>query len=113
MDTTKKMEDPEKRTIQLVLEEHTQEQVNNTKAVNDLIAAVNTLTGKVKGLEEKLDEPTPINVSADTRPVQEIVKKGVTWIFRVNPATVSQQTQPFISRQTRPVGTLNVKIYHC
>lgn len=72
------MEDTEKKTIQLVLEEHTQEQVNNTKAVNDLVAAVNTLTGKVKGLEEKLDEPKPINVSADTRPVQEIIKKGVT-----------------------------------
>ena len=78
MDTTKRMEDPEKKTIQLVLEEHTQEQVNNTKAINDLVAAVNTLTGKVKRLEEKLDEPKPINVSADTRPVQEIVKKGVT-----------------------------------
>ncbi|WP_431215150.1 hypothetical protein ACQ86N_10750 [Puia sp. P3] len=90
------MEDPDKKTIQLVLEEHTQEQVYNTKAVNDLVAAVNTLTGKVKGLEEKLDEPKPINVSADTRPVQEIVKKGVTdmkFIVGTKPVPVVKKFQ--------------------
>lgn len=77
MDTTKKLDEVEKQTIQLVLEEHIQEQVNNTKAVNDLVVAVNTLTGRVSELEAKLDKPKPINVSSDTRPVQEIVKKGV------------------------------------
>ena len=78
MDTTKKLDEVEKQTIQLVLEEHTQEQANNTKAVNDLVVAVNTLTGRVSELDAKLDKPKPIIVSADTRPVQEIVKKGVT-----------------------------------
>src|SRR6185312_5140418 len=96
MDTTKRMEDPEKKTIQLVLEEHTQEQVNNTKAVIDLVAAVNTLTRKVKELEEKLDEPKPINVSVDTQPVQQIVKKGVTdikFIVGAKPAPIVKKFQ--------------------
>jgi hypothetical protein len=78
MDTSKKLDEVEKQTIQLVLEEHTQEQANNTKAVNDLVVAVNALTGRVNDLDAKFDKPKPIIVSADTRPVQEIVKKGVT-----------------------------------
>lgn len=77
MNTTEKLNSAEKETLQLVLEEHTQEQANNTKAVNDLVTAVNVLTGKVKELDEKLDKPKQITVSADTRPIQEIMKKGV------------------------------------
>ena len=77
MATTEKLNSAEKETLQLVLEEHTQEQANNTKAVNDLVAVVNILTGKVKELDEKLDKPKQVTVSTDTRPIQEIMKKGV------------------------------------
>ena len=96
MDTTKKLDEVEKQTIQLVLEEHTQEQANNTKAVNDLVAAVNTLTGRVSELDAKLDKPKPIIVSADTRPIQEIVKKGVTdmkFIVGTKPVPVVKKFQ--------------------
>jgi hypothetical protein len=96
MDIAKKLDEVEKQTIQLVLEEHTQEQANNTKAVNDLVVAVNTLTGRVNDLEAKLDKPRPINVSADTRPVQEIVKKGVTdmkFIVGTKPVPVVKKFQ--------------------
>ena len=96
MDTTKKLDEAEKQTIQLVLEEHTQEQVNNTKAVNDLVAAVNILTGRVNDLDAKLDKPKPTIVSADTRPVQEIVKKGVTdmkFIVGTKPVPVVKKFQ--------------------
>ena len=77
MDTTEKLNSAERETFLLVLEEHTQEQANNTKAVNDLIAVVNVLTGKVEELGKKVDEPKPVIVSADTRPIQEIMKNGV------------------------------------
>jgi hypothetical protein len=96
MDTTKKLDEVEKQTIQLVLEEHTQEQANNTKAVNDMVAAVNTLTGRLTELDAKLDKPKPIIVSADTRPVQEIVKKGVTdmkFIVGTKPVPVVKKFQ--------------------
>jgi hypothetical protein len=77
MDTTEKLNDTEKETFLLVVGELAQEQVNNTKTVNDLIAAVNVLTGKVDEVNKKVDKPKPVIVSADTRPMQEIVQKGV------------------------------------
>lgn len=94
MDTTEKLNSTEKETLQLVLEEHTQEQANNTKAVNDLVAAVNILTGKVKELDEKLDKPKAIIVSADTRPIQEIMKKGITDMK----LTVGTKPQPVVKK---------------
>ena len=94
MDTTGKLNNTEKETLQLVLEEHTQEQANNTKAVNDLVAAVNLLTGKVKGFDEKMDKPKPIIVSADTRPIQEIMRKGITDMK----LTVGTKPQPVVKK---------------
>jgi len=94
MNTTEKPNNTEKETLQLVLEEHTQEQANNTKAVNDLVTAVNLLTGKVKGFDEKMDKPKPIIVSADTRPIQEIMKKGLTDIK----LTVGTKPQPVVKK---------------
>jgi hypothetical protein len=94
MATTEKLNITEKETLQLVLEEHTQEQAGNTKAVNDLVAAVNILTGKVKELDEKMDKPKPIIVSADTRPIQEIMKKGLTDIK----LTVGSKPQPVVKK---------------
>jgi hypothetical protein len=41
---------------------YTQDLANNTKAVNDLIDAVNILAAKAKELDEKLDKPNPIVV---------------------------------------------------
>jgi len=77
MATTEKMNNIETETLQLVLEEHTLEQAKNTKSVNDLEAAVNVLSDKFRELYEKLDKPKQINVSADTWPIQEIMKKGL------------------------------------
>ena len=77
MDTTEKLNSEEKETFLLVVGELAQEQVNNTKTVNDLVTAVNVLTGKVDELNEKVDKPKPVIVSADTRPAQEIMNKGV------------------------------------
>jgi outer membrane murein-binding lipoprotein Lpp len=77
MDTTEKLNSEEKETFLLVVGELAQEQVNNTKTVNDLVTAVNALTGKIDELNEKVDRPKPVIVAADTRPVQEIMNKGV------------------------------------
>jgi hypothetical protein len=77
MATTEKLNNTEKDTLLLVLEEHTQEQVGNTKAVNDLITAVNGLSGKFKEFEQKIERSKAVNVSADTRPIQDIVRKGI------------------------------------
>jgi len=77
MSITEKLNNTEKDTLQLVLEEYAQEQTGNTKAVNDLITVVNGLTGKIKEFEEKIEKPKTVNVSADTKPIQDIVRKGI------------------------------------
>jgi hypothetical protein len=94
MTTTEKMTNTEKETLQLVLEEHTQEQANNTKTVNDLVTAVNNLSSKFRELEEKMDKPKAVIVSADTRPIQEIMKKGITDIK----LTVGTKPQPVVKK---------------
>jgi len=78
MDTTEKLNDTEKKSFLLVVNEFIEEQAKNTKMVSDLVAVVNVLTGKVDELNEKLDKPKPVIVAADTRPAQNIMNKGVT-----------------------------------
>ena len=78
MDTTEKLNDTEKKSFLLVVNEFIEEQAKNTKMVSDLVAVVNVLTGKVDELNEKVDKPKPIIVAADTRPAQNIMNKGVT-----------------------------------
>ena len=78
MDTTEKLNDTEKKSFLLVVNEFIEVQAKNTKMVSDLVAVVNVLTGKVDELNEKLDKPKPVIVAADTRPAQNIMNKGVT-----------------------------------
>lgn len=64
--------------LQLVLEEMTKEQQLNSKTINDLIEVVNGLTVKFSAFEETLTKPKEISVTVDSRPVHEIVRKGLT-----------------------------------
>ncbi|SKA06619.1 hypothetical protein SAMN04488128_102566 [Chitinophaga eiseniae] len=77
MDTTKKTGDIEKDSLELVLEEFTDEQKLHTKTVDDLVKAVNGLSGKFIEFEEKLGKLKEIDILTDTKPMQEIVKKGI------------------------------------
>ena len=38
---------------------------------------VNGLSGKFKELEQKIEKQKAVNVSADTKPIQDIVRKGI------------------------------------
>jgi hypothetical protein len=77
MDTTGKKENMQKETLELVLEEFAEEQKSSTKSLNDLVTAVNGLSSKLSSFEEKLNNPKQVNVSADTKPIQDIVRKGI------------------------------------
>lgn len=77
MDTTKKTGDIEKDSLELILEEFTEEQKLHTKTVDDLVKAVNGLSRKFIEFEEKLEKPKGIDILTDTKPIQEIVKKGI------------------------------------
>lgn len=89
-----KMDNSEKETFQLVIEEYTQELANNTKAVNDQVSAFNGLSAKITELEAKIDKPKPVIVSADTGPIQEIVRKGITDMK----ITVGTKPQPVVKK---------------
>jgi hypothetical protein len=78
MDTTGKNEQIEKETLGLVLEEFTQEQKTTNQTINDLIAAVNTIGSKVDDVKKELDNPKSISVTTDTKPIQQIMQKGLT-----------------------------------
>jgi hypothetical protein len=62
----------------LVLEEFTQEQRTTTQTINDLIVAVNTIGSKVDDVKKELDNPKSVSVTTDTRPIQQIIQKGLT-----------------------------------
>ncbi len=78
MDTTGKNEQIEKETLELVLEEFTQEQKTANQTINDLIAAVNAIGSKVDDVKKELDNPKSVSVTTDTKPIQQIVQKGYT-----------------------------------
>ena len=78
MSATGKNEQIEKETLGLVLEEFTQEQKTTNLAINDLVAAVNAISSKVEDFKSELNKPKTPTIIADTKPVQQIVQKGLT-----------------------------------
>lgn len=67
----------EKDTLEIVLKEILDEQKNANKINGDLILAVNQLTGKINGFNEKLEKQKIVVPALDIKPVQEVIKKGV------------------------------------
>ena len=109
MSITEKLNNTEKDTLQLVLEEYAQERAGNTKAVNDLITVVNGLTGKIKEFEEKIEKPKTVNVSADTKPIQDIVRKGIIDIS----LTVAAQPKSIVKKfQILPFPEQDRKLFY-
>lgn len=94
METKEKLNDPEKAMVLTVLEELAQEQANNTKAIIDLITTVNTQAGTIRELKEKIDNPKPVIVTADTRSMREVVNKGITDVKLI----VGSKPQPIIRK---------------
>ncbi len=94
METKEKPNEPEKAMVLTVLEELAQEQANNTKAIIDLITTVNTQAGTIRELKEKIDNPKPVIVTADTRSMREVVNKGITDIKLI----VGSKPQPIIRK---------------
>jgi hypothetical protein len=77
MNSKEKNENIEKESLELVLHEFTVEQKQHAQSMKDLVAAINILSNKCDKWEEKLDKPKQITVSTDTKPIQEIMRKGI------------------------------------
>lgn len=76
METTKKQNTTERDTLEVVLHEILEQQKETNKINAGIIEALNHMSAKISGFEEKLKNQT-INVrEPDTRPIKEIVDKG-------------------------------------
>lgn len=63
--------------IEIVMNEFSEELKTTNKAVTDMATAFNALQHKVASFEEKLANQH-LTATADTAPIQDIVKKGMT-----------------------------------
>jgi hypothetical protein len=95
MDTQKKADNNERVNLELVLEELTNEQKSQTKSLNELMSAVNSLSNIVVNLKEEVHKPNPVSDSTDTLSIQEIVRKGVTDIKLI---VATQQQKPILRK---------------
>jgi len=66
----------EQETLQLVLEEFTQEQKTNNQHIEALIIAVNTVGNKMDALKKEDNTAKSISETLDIRPIEAILQKG-------------------------------------
>jgi hypothetical protein len=78
MDTQIKASNNERVNLELVLEELTNEQKSQTKSINELVIAVNSLSGDITNFKEEIRKPNPTFVSTDKQSIQEMVRKEIT-----------------------------------
>jgi hypothetical protein len=70
----------EASSLEIVLNEFSEEQKAHAKSIGDLVVAINGLTGKFIQLEEKLDKPKEVTVHTNTKPIEDILKKATAHI---------------------------------
>lgn len=86
----------EASSLEIVLNEFSEEQKSHAKSIVDLVTAVNGLSGKLTQLEGKLDKPKEITVHTDTKPVEDILRKATTnmqLIVNGQPKSVTKKYQ--------------------
>jgi hypothetical protein len=80
MEAVKKMEELEKDTLELVLKEILQEQQHAKKIIDDQVAAINQLTTTVNSFTQRLENFKIISPPIGTKPIEEIIKNGISEI---------------------------------
>lgn len=78
MDIEKKNKQIENETLELVLEEFTHEQKQTGENISSLLVSINGLSDKFDYFKKELDMPKAVSVIADTKPIQQIMQKGLT-----------------------------------
>lgn len=77
MEVVKKMEEQEKDTLELVLKEMLQVQQDANRISDDQVTAINQLTVTVNSFNERLQNLKIISPPIGTKPLEEIIKKGI------------------------------------
>lgn len=77
------MENIEKDSLQLVLNEFTEQQKEMVKQVNELKKAIALLEEKTGGFEKKIENIKVSSSPVDTTPVQTIISQGINDVKRI------------------------------
>lgn len=86
------MSKSEKETLELVLQEYMQEQAGNTQTVQDLVTAVNGLTGKIEEGNSLVKGSS--QARTDIAPLRVILHKGILDLK----AALAERPQPIIRK---------------
>jgi len=78
METKKNLENNEDAHLKLVLEEFISEQKSQTKSINDLAGAINSLSDRFIIVEEELKKSKPTSVSTNMQAIQKMLKKSIS-----------------------------------
>ena len=77
MEASKKIEEQERDTLEIVLKEMLQEQQSANKINIDQVAAINKLTKTVNSFDERLANLKIISPPIGTKSLEEIIKNGI------------------------------------
>ncbi|WP_406844644.1 hypothetical protein [Flavobacterium soyae] len=86
----------ERETLQLVLEEFTQEQKTNNQQIGELITAVNTVGDKIDVFEKEYKTEKNVSQPLDIRPIEAILQKGfldIKFMIGRQPKSITKKFQ--------------------
>jgi hypothetical protein len=95
MEAKRNSESRESTNLELVLEQFANEQKSQTKSLNELVLAINSLSEHIIHFEERIHKSTPISVSANTMAIQEMVKNTFTEMHSI---VDTQQQKPVLKK---------------
>jgi hypothetical protein len=76
--TVNKTDDQQVNTLELVLKEMPEEQQKANQLGADLVSAINQLSNRVEGFNEKLENQAIISPPVATKPIEEVAQTGIT-----------------------------------
>ena len=91
METKRSSDNNEIINLELVLEQIANEQKSQTKSTNELVLAINSMSGHITNFEEEIRHSKSAFVLADNLSIQEIINKAFTDI-KLIVATQQQKT---------------------
>jgi len=96
METNGKDGQIERETLQLVLEEFTQEQKTSNQNISELIIAVNNVGSKIDEFRKEREMQQAVPAVTDTKPVEAILQKGfldIKYMIGTQPKNILRKFQ--------------------
>lgn len=95
MEAKRNADNNEIANLELVLEQIANVQKSQYKSINELILAINSLSGEVTNIKEAVQISKKSDVSTDTLPILEMIKKGVN---DIKLTVLNQHQKPILKK---------------